>query len=764
MSGDQPARGRLGQPLLIETKLTPPRNRSEFIVRPRLIQTLDRLASTPLTLIDAPLGYGKSVLAQTWCAAHPERGIAWLSLDATDDDPVRLWTYIATSVDRIRPGLGSEALTRLQAPAADVDEAINELVNSISFYGDELVIVLDDLHALSTTSLESIERFVEWLPANACLLVTTRYDPPIALARLRGRGLLDELRAHDLAFTTAEAHALLVDQQGLPIEQGDVELLVERTEGWPAAVYLALLWLRTHDDPAAAIRSFSANHRHVASYLSEEVLDRLEPEQRDFLIQTSVLPRFTAQLSDAALDREDSASLLVDLERSNLFLVPLDSQGEWFRYQHLFGELLQLELTAADPTAAARIHGRASSWFRERELVEEAVEHAFAAGDETTAAQIVAEHYRTVMETAASIMIVHWVERLSTDALLQHPALAAAAGLVAAVNGRPLDERRRLFAAAERARIENPAAWTPDVECMVRLGSAVWRDGDSGRGVANARRAVELAANSEGGLGVPAVASLAQAWFFEGDLEQARAAAQRAIDMPEAPQTPYARIGALALLAQIDFECGRVTSGEHHALAASAEARTVGIGKSWIGGLVHLAQAASLETKGSLHEAEREAIKATALLHELDLPHTYALLTVAQIRIRRGLLGQAATDLAEARAEIDSFADPGRLASLATAVEDELETAQRRAGDGRLREPPTGAELKVLRLLATELSAREIGATLFVSVNTVRTHIRELYRKLDVNSRTEAVARAGTLGLLSDSHVGDPGPDLPSNT
>ena len=132
MSGDQPARGRLGQPPLIETKLTPPRNRSEFIIRPRLIQALDRLASTPLTLIDAPLGYGKTVLAQTWCAAHSERGIAWLSLDATDDDPVRLWTYIATGVDRIRRGLGSEALTRLQAPAADVDEAITELVNSIS--------------------------------------------------------------------------------------------------------------------------------------------------------------------------------------------------------------------------------------------------------------------------------------------------------------------------------------------------------------------------------------------------------------------------------------------------------------------------------------------------------------------------------------------------------------------------------------------------------------------------------------------------------
>jgi LuxR family maltose regulon positive regulatory protein len=759
MSVDQPARRESGQPALIETKLTPPRDRSEFIVRPRLIKTLDELGSTPLTLIDAPLGYGKTVLAQTWCAMRPERAVAWLSLDVSDDDPVRLWTYIATSVDRIRRGLGSRALARLQAPAADVDEAINELVNGMSAYGDELVVVLDDLQALSTPALESIERVVDWLPANARLLGTSRYDPPISLARLRGRGLLGELRAQELAFTTAEAHTLLVDQQGLPLESGDVELLVERTEGWPAALYLALLWLRTHEDPQAAIRSFSASHRHVAGYLSEEVLDLVESGQRDFLIRSSVLPRFTAELCDEALGREDSASLLAELERSNLFLIPLDSRGEWFRYHHLFGELLQLELSSTDPAAAARIHGRASSWLLERGLVEEAVEHAFATGDEAAAAQIVADHYRAVMETAASIMLVHWVERLSSDALLQHPDLAAAAGLVAAMNGRPPDERRRLFAVAERARTENPSAWTPEVDCMLSLGRAVWRDGDAGLGVANGRRAAELAANT--GFSVPAVASFAQALFFAGNLEQARAEAQRAVDMPEAPEQPYARIGALALLALIDFEYGRVAAGEHHALGAGAEARAVGIGKSWTGGLVHLAQAALLTAKEKPHEAEREAMKATGLLDEFDLPHTYALLVLAQIRIRRGLLGRAAADLAEARAEIDSFADAGRLAALAEAVGDELDTDQQRTKTGRLRERPTGAELKVLRLLATDLSAREIGTTLFVSVNTVRTHIRELYRKLDVNSRAEAVARAGTLGLLGDNHAGDLEPERP---
>src|SRR5262249_34908290 len=209
----------------------------------------------------------------------------------------------------------------------------------------------------------------------------------------------------------------------------------------------------------AAIRSFSASHRHVAGYLSAEVLDRVEPDRRDFLIRTSVLPRFTAGLCDEILDREDSASLLAELERSNLFLIPLDSRGEGFRYQHLFGELLRLELNASDPDAAALIHARASSWFRERGLIQEAVEHAFAAGSDEIAAQIVAEHSVSVMESAAAIMLVHWVERLSLDALLQHPDLAVAAGLVAAMNGRPPDERRRLFAVAERARIDNPAAW-----------------------------------------------------------------------------------------------------------------------------------------------------------------------------------------------------------------------------------------------------------------------------------------------------------------
>ena len=192
------------------------------------------------------------------------------------------------------------------------------------------------------------------------------------------------------------------------------------------------------------------------------------------------------------------------------------------------------------------------------------------------------------------------------------------------------------------------------------------------------------------------------------------------------------------------------TSAFRAAASPSTEARRVGIGKSWIGGLVHLAQAALLTTQSKLHEAEREASRGTALFDELDLPHTYAVLALARIRIRRGRLDHAAADLEEAKAEIDSFADPGRLDAIVAAVEDELRAARQGVGDRRLREPPSSAELKVLRLLASDLSAREIAGALFLSVNTVRTHVRELYRKLDVNSRAEAVARAGALGLLGD--------------
>ena len=254
---------------------------------------------------------------------------------------------------------------------------VDELMNGIVSYGAPLLVVLDDLQAVTDAdTLASIDYAIERLPANARLIVISRIDPKIRLARLRGRGGLAEMRAADLAFGMDEALELLVEREGLRLTQDDVAALVERTEGWPAGLYLAALWLRGSDDPSSRVRDFAGHQRHVADYLGSEVLDALDADVRSFLMRTAVLGRFTAELSDEVLGRSDSASMLSALEHSNFFLVPLDGRGDWFRYHMLFSERLLLELEATDPGAAVEIHRRASVWFRERGRFVEATEHA----------------------------------------------------------------------------------------------------------------------------------------------------------------------------------------------------------------------------------------------------------------------------------------------------------------------------------------------------------------------------------------------------
>jgi LuxR family transcriptional regulator, maltose regulon positive regulatory protein len=385
-------------PPLVETKLIPPRRRPQLVARPRLLRALDELDGMELTVVSAPAGGGKSVLVGSWCDSRPGTAVAWVSLDSADDDPVRLWTYVATAVERIRPGLGQPALRRLRDPRSSVSAAVDELLAAMAAYRKPLVLVLDDVHVLrDDETLRSFEHAVERLPAGARIVATTRSDPPIGLGRLRANGALGELRAADLAFTLDEARELLVVHERIDLDETDLSLLVERSEGWPAGLYLAALWLRGHADPRAAVRDFTGGHRNVADYLSSEVVDALDEKTRDFVLRTSILARLSGPLCDAVLGATDSGSVLADLARSNLFLVPLDGRGEWFRYHHLFQELLQLELARLDPSLPVALRRTAGAWCRERGLVEEALEYLSKADDDAAVADTLLEHHRALI-------------------------------------------------------------------------------------------------------------------------------------------------------------------------------------------------------------------------------------------------------------------------------------------------------------------------------------------------------------------------------
>jgi LuxR family transcriptional regulator, maltose regulon positive regulatory protein len=736
---------------LAEAKLAPPRLRAELIARPRLSVALDAGRGVPVTLVAAPAGYGKTTAVRAWCAARRSPP-AWVTLDSGDNDPVRLWTYAATAVERAYEGIGRDALQRLGHAGSSVESAVDALMNGIASSGEEVLIVLDDMQAVDDEEcLATIDHAVERLPPAARLVVLSRVDPGLALARLRGHGDLLELRARELTFTLAEARELVVERGGIRLAAGEVELLCDRTEGWPAALVFACTWLRSADDAPRAVRDFGGSHGFVVDYLTHEVLASLDDDVRSFLLSVSVLGRFTPELCDGVLGRTDSAAILARLERSNLFVTRLE-RGGWFRVHSLFAEFAGSQLESEQPGARAAIHARASAWLRSQSLLVEATEHATAAGDDEVVAQLLVESHLSLIRAGRARSLLRWVHTLPSEKLVEHPVIAVGAATAALMAGQSTLEQRRFLHLADRARTKHPERAGPYVEAvagMVRAGSV---DGDVGRAVAAGRRAVELAADADEVL-VAALAALARALYFAGELDEAWASALRAVEHPEAERRPPGNVVARSTLALVAADRKRMRAARTHAEKARAIVGRLGTSRSWIGANASAAFGAVLAGEGAHAAAERELAYAEHFFRDevATVHHVWLLGVLARVRSRRGRLDEAEATLRSARDEIAELTDPGSVRSMVQDVGRELGEAKSRATEGEVLELPSAAELAVLRLLASDLSVRQIGAELFLSPNTIRSHTRALYRKLGVNSRVDAVARAGAVGLLGQT-------------
>jgi LuxR family maltose regulon positive regulatory protein len=718
------------------------------VQRPRLVQALDAGEGAELTLIAAPAGYGKTTAVRAWCAGR-QTAFAWVTFDAGDDDPVRFWTYVATAVDRVREGLGRSALQRLRLAGAPIEAAVDELMNGIASFDDELVLVLDDLQSVRNVEcLALLDYALDHLPTTARLMAITRIDPALRLGRLRARGALVELRTSELAFTTDEARELLVDLGGVALDAHEIEMLRGRTEGWPAALGLATLWLRRVDDPSAAVRRFGGDHRFVADYLSDEALGSLDDETRSFILRAAVLGRFTADLCDGVLGRSDSAAVLAELERSNLFVIRLE-HGGWFRVHSLFAEFAGFELASLEPDAAAEIHGRAAEWLRSQSLPVEAAEHAAKAGDQKLLAQILAEQHLTLLRTGDRTLL-RWVRTLPDEQLVEYPELAVSAATTAMCLGHQTLQQRRLIKLADRAQAERPVSFSPYAQAVAGMVRAASVDGDLGLAVAAGRRAVEVAQTEADVALVAALAGYARALYLAGKLEEAWAAGMRAIEHPDVEHRAPAHAHARSTLALVAADRGWLGSARTHAERAKSIAGGGGFSRSWLGANASAALGVVLASEGKHAEAEHELVYAERFFRDdvATLQHAWLLVLLARVRCHRGRLDAAEATLGLAREAMNELADSGRVSSLAAEVEHEIAQATTRVGSGEILEPPSDAELAVLRLLATDLSARQIGAKLFLSANTVRSHLRAIYRKLGVNSRADAVARANALGLL----------------
>jgi ATP/maltotriose-dependent transcriptional regulator MalT len=447
-----PAEGAVpARDVLVATKFhVPP---AGLVPRPRLLARLAQGMGRGLTVVCTPAGFGKTTLLGDW-ARRSHRPVAWLSLDQGDNDPARFWRYVATALDQVRPGVGERVEVLLGGAEPPPLEAvattvINQLTDPSD--GDQVALILDDYHLIEAPTVHaSVAFLVERLPPGLRLVLAGRADPPLPLARLRGRGQLAELRERDLRFTPDETAAFLREATGLDLPVASVASLQDRTEGWAAGLQLAALSLRGQADPAAFVERFSGSHRYVLDYLTEEVLARQPEELVGFLLETSVLERLCGPLCDAVTGRGDSQGLLEQVERANLFLVPLDEVRGWWRYHQLFADLLRARLERERPERVAELHRAAAAWHEQHGFADDAVRHALAAGEIAWAARLVEQHVEGLLRRSEGATLGRWLAGLPTGSVGSRARLCLAQAVAAVVGGRP-EAVEPLLAAAERA-------------------------------------------------------------------------------------------------------------------------------------------------------------------------------------------------------------------------------------------------------------------------------------------------------------------------
>ena len=732
--------------VVITTKLFRPSLRQHTVERKRLHDLLRLGCTLPLTLVVAPAGWGKSTLVAEWLA-HDGITAGWVSLDGGDNDPMRFWRYLLLAADQAGSPTGAAALRRLDAAGSDVlRDVLPAFVNALVSADAPLVLVLDDYHLVTSAQVHtSVAMLLGRSPPQLHLMLITRADPALPLGRLRVRGDLAELRAEDLRFSAAEAVEFFTDRLGPQLSERDVLRVLARTEGWAAGLQLAALQLRGRSDPAAFIERFTGADWHIVNYLGEEVLASQPPEVREFLLVTSVLDRMCAPLCDALTGRADGAELISEIYRANLFVIPLDNERRWFRYHHLFGGLLRHELARTSPERAAILHRRAAQWYAEHDDATEAIGHAIASGDDALSSRLVAAHWLRTFNVGQLETVRMWLDALPAELVATDTSLSAARVLIALDTGR-LEEVSAALDAAE-------ASGPPDTRLMFLRALHMYKTGDVGGAAARLR---EISPNADDAFIATVhrlVLGMTSMWLGDADrawgllVEAARRAEDDRNQLASICAEGYRALLAVnrgdlaladSLAADAESAVGRTLSESHFVamFPALARARLELRRADWAGAW----RAATTAVERGRQGAGRVELAA-------------ALLTAAAAgRIYPDAAGHQAADVhpgalvGEARGILRHSADPGPLVTMWLAEEQRAEAASARQQG--LFEPLTGRELTIVRMLPAPASLRELAADLFVTPNTLKTHLRAIYRKIGAESREEAVIRAREDGLI----------------
>lgn len=518
---------------IINTKLYIPQTRTTLIHRPRLVERLNEGMQSKLTLLSAPAGFGKTTLVSEWLSGcgHPA---AWLSLDEADSELTHFLTYLAAALQTLNPNLGAGLLGYLHNPQPPAVEAmLTGLVNEIAAFANIFILVLDDYHVVDSKAVDEALAFIlDHLPPCMHLLITTREDPRLPLARLRARGQMTEIRAADLRFSAEEAGAFLNQMMNLNLSAENIAALETRTEGWIAGLQLAALSMRGRADLNRFIEVFTGSHRFVLDYLVEEVLHRQPEAIREFLLQTSILDKLCASLCDAVTGREDGNEMLENLERNNLFLIPLDDQRQWYRYHHLFADVLQTYLMEEQPGTDAQLHQRASVWYEQNGSPADAIRHALTAKDFERAACLLEKTYPAMDTSFQSAAWLGWVRKLPDEVVRARPVLSVDYAWALTDSGEfefseswLQDAEQRLEGPAEGMIVEDEAQLrTLPVMIALARSTHAQVQGDIEATVKYAELALELNPEEDSYSHAMAVASLGMAYWSRGDLDGAQKA------------------------------------------------------------------------------------------------------------------------------------------------------------------------------------------------------------------------------------------------
>jgi LuxR family maltose regulon positive regulatory protein len=649
--------------VLLATKLHVPRLQAGFVPRPRLVRALDEGLSRRLTLLCAPAGFGKTVLLADWARAgnHP---VAWLSLDAADNDPARLWRHAVAALDRVRPGIAERAGPLLAPPSPGsfeglVTALINELAAQPS--DDVVLLVLDDYHLIDAQPVHAaLEFLLDHLPLGLRLVLASRSDPPLPLARLRAGRQLAELRAGELRFTGDEAAALLAEGSGGGLASTVVAALAARAEGWAAGLQLAALSLRGQPDPAEFVAAFSGSHRYVLDYLAEEVLEGQSERVREFLLETSVLERLSGGLCDAVTGRADSQAMLEQVERTGLFLVPLDEVRGWWRYHQLFADLLRARLQHEQPGRLPVLHRAAAAWHDEHGLADEAVAHAVAAGEMSWAAQLIERHADAVLRRLEGATVQRWLSALPAELASSRPRLLLAQAWMALAGG-DVNAAEALLDATERAFADTPdepfepssgraMSWLANVPATIAINRAylaVLR-GDAEEAIMFVSRTLAELGQGEWMVASHASGYLGVAEWLRGRLAEAERALSSSLGQWRATGEPIMTAWGCHYLGQVQRAQGRLDAAlgtYQQALGITAPPGQLALPAAGIG---YVGTAEVAYQRDELDAALEDVTKGIALCRRINYtqPLVAGLATLAWIR-------QANRDAAGAREAMD---------------------------------------------------------------------------------------------------------------